>query len=233
MEAIILAGGLGTRLQSVVSDVPKSMALINNRPFLEYMLDYLIHSGIQRVVLAVGYKHEAISSHFGDRYKQLEISYSVENEPLGTGGAVRLAFWKITGDRALILNGDSMFRVDFRLMYERHIKKTADITIAMLKTDQAERFGTILVNKNNRITAFQEKNGEVKAGLINGGVYYIEKKFLMNPMFRGKFSLEKECFEPLVQRSRFFGYRSNAYFIDIGIPSDYNKAQDDFRQFKD
>jgi D-glycero-alpha-D-manno-heptose 1-phosphate guanylyltransferase len=233
MDAIILAGGFGTRLQSVVSDVPKSMALVNGKPFLAYMFENLLLHGIQRVVLAVGYKHEVIRDHFQFAYKQLEIDYSVENEPLGTGGAIRLAFWKISGDRALVLNGDSMFRVNYRQMYDQHIKKCAEVTIAVLKTQDAGRYGTIIMNRSNLITGFKEKSPTVRSGLINGGVYYVEKQFIMNSRFRGKFSLEKDCFETLVEESRFYGFRENSYFLDIGIPSDYNKAQNDFVKFSD
>jgi D-glycero-alpha-D-manno-heptose 1-phosphate guanylyltransferase len=233
VEAIVLAGGLGTRLQTVVSEVPKSMALINQRPFLEYLFDYLILQGVTKVVLSVGYKHEMISGHFGDRYKSLAILYSIEAEPLGTGGGIRLALWKIDGLRALAMNGDSLFRLDYRALMEFHLKKKADATVALKKISDTGRYGRVSVNRARRITGFEEKGQATGPGYINGGVYIIEKLFLMEPEFRGRFSIEKDCFETYYPSSRLFAFPEAAYFLDIGIPEDYIKAQNDFAAFTD
>ncbi len=233
MEAIILAGGFGTRLQKLVSDVPKSMALINERPFLEYLFDYLISQGVTRAVLSVGYKHEIIIDHFKKKYKTLEIDYVVESEPLGTGGGIRLAFWKIRGNRALVLNGDSLFRVDCQAMMDFHLKKKADATLALRKLNETGRYGRVSINRTRRITGFAEKNEQAGPGYINGGVYVIEKLFLMEPDFRGRFSIEKECFERSYADSKMYGFPADGYFLDIGIPEDYNRAQHEFAQFKD
>lgn len=233
MEAIILAGGYGTRLQSVVQDLPKSMALINQRPFLEYLLDELIRYHFSSVVLSVGYKREMIMDYFGSSYRDLQIQYAVEQEPLGTGGGVRLAFWKVTGDRAWVLNGDSLFRFDYPAMLDKHLKHNADVTMALRKLNQTGRYGRVMLNRNHRITGFVEKAGMNTSGLINGGVYILEKVFLMGPEFRGRFSLEKDCFEKSVNTSRLFGYPAKGYFLDIGIPEDYKKAQDEFKRFED
>lgn len=233
MEAIVLAGGFGTRLRTVVNDVPKSMAAINGRPFLEYMLDYLSSGGVTRVVLSVGYKHELIIGHFGNQYRNLEIDYAVESEPLGTGGGIRLAFWKVESSRAVILNGDSMFRIDLRGLYDFHNTKKADITIALRNLENTGRYGRVSVNRNRKITGFSEKDPEAGKGLINGGVYVIEKAFLMEPWYRGRFSIEKDCFESRFSESRMFGFISDNYFLDIGIPEDYQKAQHDFLDFGD
>lgn len=233
MEAIILAGGFGTRLQKVVSDVPKSMALINGRPFLEYLLDYLIGQGIQRVVLSVGYKREIISSHFGNRYRSLEIDYAVEEEPMGTGGGIRFSFWRIKGNRAVVMNGDSIFRMDIQALLTAHIAKKADASLALRKLSNTGRYGRVTLNRQRRITGFEEKNENAGPGLINAGVYVLEKAFLMEPHFRGKFSIEKDCFEKYFNISRMFGFPAEAYFLDIGIPEDYNKAQHEFAGFKD
>jgi D-glycero-alpha-D-manno-heptose 1-phosphate guanylyltransferase len=232
VETIILAGGFGTRLQSVVNHVAKSMALINNRPFLEYQLDYLIRQGTDKVVLAVGYKYESIQDHFGDRYRSVDISYSVEKEPLGTGGGIRLAFWKIDGPRALVLNGDSLFRLDYPALQDLHLKRKADVTLALRRMENTGRYGRILLNRNHRIIQFAEKNESAGPGLINGGVYIIEKTFLMEPCYRGKFSLEKDCFERCYGNSKMYGFPSDGYFLDIGIPEDYEKAQHEFAQFE-
>lgn len=232
MEAIILAGGFGTRLRQVVPDIPKPMAPVNGRPFLEYLLDQLINTGVTRVILATGHLHQVVSDHFGKHYRNLPLDYSVENEPLGTGGAIRLAFWKTEGDRALILNGDSYLGADFRLMYGKHMQNGAEVTLAVRKVKNANRFGLLELNRQNRITGFREKSKEPLAGWINGGVYFIEKRFLMAPDFRGKFSLEKDCFERYYNENRFFGFRTNGYFIDIGVPEDYRRAQGDFARFE-
>lgn len=232
MEAIILAGGFGTRLQPVVRDVPKSMALINYRPFLEYQLDYLITQGVRNVVLSIGYKRDVIINHFRKRYRSVEIDYAVEEEPLGTGGGIRFSFWKIKSDWAYVLNGDSIFHLDLRSFAEKHHKKKADITIGLRKLEQTDRFGRVILNRNHRITGFSEKDKAPGPGYINGGVYVINKTFLMDPFFRGKFSIEKDCFEKFYSTARFFGFPSDGYFIDIGIPEDFNKAQHDFGRFE-
>ena len=232
MEAIILAGGPGTRLQKVVSTVPKSMAVINQRPFLEYLFDYLISQGVTKAVLSVGYKHEIISDHFKDHYKTLAIDYTIESEPLGTGGGIRLAFWKIVGPRALILNGDSIFRFDYGSMLDFHLKKKAEATLALNELDQTGRYGSVSINRNRRITGFAEKEEKSGPGFINGGVYIIEKLFLMEPEFRGRFSIEKDCFQRYYPFSRMYGFPVDGYFLDIGIPEDYNKAQHEFAAFE-
>lgn len=232
MEAIVLAGGLGTRLQSVVRDVPKSMALINDRPFLEYQLDFLIASGISKVILSVGYKRETIMEHFGSRYRTMAIDYAIEEEPLGTGGGIRLSFWKIKSDMAFVLNGDSLFRIDLGLLLKKHREKKADITIALRKMEQTDRYGRVMFNRNRRITGFAEKNASEGPGFINGGIYLINKSFLMEPFFRGKFSIEKDCFERYYAGARFYGFPSDDYFLDIGIPEDYKRAQYEFDRFE-
>lgn len=233
MEAIILAGGLGTRLKPVVHDIPKSMAIVNHRPFLEYLMDFLITQEINQVVLSVGYKCEFIIQHFGNQYKSLKISYAVEKEPLGTGGGIRLAFWKIEGVRAFILNGDSFFRIDYRKMLSDHLRKKSTATIALRKLEHTGRYGRVCINRNKRIISFQEKNEQDIPGYINGGIYIIEKASLMEPEFRGKFSIETDFFESSYRENKMFGFPSEAYFLDIGIPEDYKKAQHDFAGFKD
>ena len=232
MEAIILAGGFGTRLQKMVSDVPKSMAPVNKRPFLEYLFDYLVSQGVTKAVLSVGYKHEIISAHFGEQYKSLEIGYAVEPEPLGTGGGIRLSMWKIAEPRALVLNGDSLFRVDLEAMMDFHLKKHADATLALRKLDETGRYGRVSLNRTRRITGFSEKDELAGPGYINGGIYIIEKLFLMEPEFRGRFSIEKDCFEQYYPHSKMYGFPAGGYFLDIGIPADYKKAQHDFAGFK-
>jgi len=231
MEAIILAGGFGTRLKEVVSEVPKSMAPINGRPFLEYLLDFLLSQGITRVVLSVGYLKESIINHFQRKYRNLEIDYAIEEEALGTGGGIRLSFWKIQSERAFVLNGDSLFRCDLPGMMEFHRTKKAVATLALRKVPDTARYGRVLINRSRRITAFLEKDGQPLQGYINSGIYIMEKQFLMEPCYRGKFSIERDCFEVLAGKERIFGFPADGYFLDIGIPGDFYKAQDDFKAF--
>jgi len=209
------------------------MALINNRPFLEYLLDYLIVQGVSSVILSVGYKHEVITNHFKRRYRSVQIDYAVEEEPLGTGGGIRLAFWRVKGDKAIILNGDSMFRADLAELEKSHLSKKADVTIALRKLKNTGRYGRVTLDRQRRIRGFEEKNENAGPGLINAGVYLMEKLFLMEPYFRGRFSIEKDCFERFYSTSRMFGFPAGGYFLDIGIPEDYQKAQDEFTGFKD
>ncbi|MFH1295819.1 MAG: nucleotidyltransferase family protein [Bacteroidota bacterium] len=233
MEAIILAGGLGTRLQQVVQDLPKSMALINGRPFLEYLLDFLKAEGVTHVVLSVGYKREAIMDHFGAMYQDIRIDYVVEEEPLGTGGGIRLALWKIEGIRLFAMNGDSLFRVDLNRMLEAHLLKKADITVALRELQETGRYGQVTMNRNHKIVGFTEKQQNVGRGYINGGLYIIEKTFFMEPEFRGRFSIEKDCFEQYFTTARIYGFPSRGYFLDIGIPETFKQAQDEFKRFND
>jgi D-glycero-alpha-D-manno-heptose 1-phosphate guanylyltransferase len=233
VEAIVLAGGFGTRLKDVVSNLPKSMALVCQRPFLEYLFDFLIAQRVTKVVLSVGYKHEVISGHFREHYKSLAVEYAIETEPMGTGGGIRLALWKIEGKRALVLNGDSLFRVNLRAMMDFHLKKKGVATLALRKLDDTCRFGRVSLKRGGRISGFEEKGLATGPGYINGGVYIIEKYFLMEPEFRGRFSIEKDCFERYYQDSKLYGFPSGGYFLDIGIPEDYLKAQHEFAAFTD
>ena len=230
-EAIILAGGFGTRLQRIVSDLPKAMAPVKGRPFLEYLLDYLQEQGITDVILSVGHLRDALMNHFGSGYRGIRIRYYVEEEPLGTGGGIRLAMWKVNDARAFAMNGDSLFLTDLRGLMEQHMKTEADVTIALRQAQDTHRYGRVTAGRNNRITVFSEKEATGSGGYINGGIYLVEKQFLLNPKFRGKFSIERDCFALMTNDSRIFGFPSTGYFLDIGIPEDYQRAQYEFTQF--
>ena len=233
MEAIILAGGFGTRLQKVVNDKPKSMAMVNDRPFLEYLLNFLTGQDIQKVILSVGYKHEMIEDHFKDRYKHLTISYAIEEEPLGTGGGIVNALQQVDGEMAFAMNGDSMFRIDLQAMLNHHVKSEADLTMALRFLEDTSRFGTVKIDSNKRVTGFVEKKTDSGEGYINGGIYLINKRFLTSTTFGKKFSIEKDCFEKCFKNSGFYGYPAKGYFLDIGVPEDYMTAQDEFKRFED
>lgn len=209
------------------------MALINDKPFLEYLLNFLTGQGIRKVILSVGYKQEMIREHFKDHYKHLVISYAVEEEPLGTGGGILNALQQAEGDSVFALNGDSMFRIDLVAMQVKHQKEAADLTMALRYMDDTSRFGTVKIDADKRVTGFYEKNDDSEPGYINGGIYLINKNFLVSSSFGKKFSIEKDCFEKCYKESRIFGYPANGYFLDIGIPEDYMTAQDEFRRFED
>jgi D-glycero-alpha-D-manno-heptose 1-phosphate guanylyltransferase len=231
-EAIILAGGLGTRLKEVVGDMPKPMAPVNGRPFLEYILDYLDHFEIEHVILSVGYKHELIIDHFGKKYKSVDIEYSVEESPLGTGGAIKKAFGYTFGKKAMVFNGDTMFRMNLLRLFDFHVIKSSDFTIVLRQVDDVSRYGAVERDDDYRIIRFNEKGEKSGKGMINGGIYLINKKFFEKIEFPEKFSIEKDCFEKMVHTFPFYGTICKQYFIDIGIPEDYQKAQDEFKEFE-
>ena len=229
-EAIILAGGLGTRLKEAVPDTPKSMALINGRPFLEYQLDYLDRWGLRRVILSVGYGKEKIMDHFGGQYKSLQIAYSVEEEPLGTGGAIISALQHVEGFSVFIFNGDTYFDVNLQRLDDFRRIKEADICLAMRFEIDPARFGMLEFDNNNRIIRFYEKPDGIEEGYINGGVYIVRKDFLLRFGLPEKFSFEKDFLQKYYQTEEIYGMRCFSYFRDIGIPEDYQKAIDEFKR---
>lgn len=232
-EAIILAGGFGTRLQSVVSDVPKPMAPINTIPFLNYIFDYLKFYNIERVVLSTGYLSEKISEYYKEEFNGIKISYTKEETPLGTGGGIRLAMLKCNTKNILVLNGDSFFDVNLNKYYNQYTSFHSDCTLALRKVDNAARFGTIKLGDMNVIKKFKEKDSIEKEGLINGGVYILNRDlFLAKTIEKNPFSIEKDFYETKINELNIFGFEYDGYFIDIGIPEDYTKAQDDFKRFK-
>jgi D-glycero-alpha-D-manno-heptose 1-phosphate guanylyltransferase len=225
-EAVILAGGFGTRLQSVVADVPKPMAPVNGKPFLEYLLNYALQQGIQHVVLSTGYKHEVIENYFGTSYKTLAISYAQEVTPLGTGGGIQLALKKCKEKNVVILNGDSFFEVDLKVMEQKHDAVKSEFSIAAKKMFNFNRYG-IIQTQGSKISAFEEKR-EVAEGIINAGVYIIDREKFLALNLPEKFSMEKDYMEKFFPTHEFNAFEFNGYFIDIGIPEDYEKAQEDF-----
>ncbi|MES2761253.1 MAG: nucleotidyltransferase family protein [Bacteroidota bacterium] len=232
-EAIILAGGFGTRLQAVVNDVPKPMAPVNNEPFLNYVFDYLRYYQIEHVVLSTGYLAETISEYYKNEYKGIKISYTKEETPLGTGGGIRLAMTKCVTNDVLVLNGDSFFDVDISMHYKNHISKRSDCTLALRKVDNAARYGTIVLGDLNVIETFKEKDNVERFGLINGGVYILNRElYLSKTEENSPFSIEKDFYEKRVDELNIFGFQYEGYFIDIGIPEDYKQAQTDFKDFK-
>lgn len=229
-EAIILAGGSGTRLKEIISDVPKSMAPINGRPFLEYQLDLLDRWGITRVVLSVGYQKESIEQHFGNKYRELELVYAEEEEPLGTGGAILNSLQYVKGYSVFILNGDTYFDVNLQRLDDFRRIKECDLCLAMRFEIEPARFGLLEFDNNNRITRFFEKSEGPEEGYINGGLYVVRKDYLLRFGLPEKFSFEKDFLQKYYQTEEFYGMRCFSYFRDIGIPEDYKKANEEFKR---
>lgn len=221
-EAIILAGGLGTRLKSKVSHIPKPMASIGGAPFLEYLLKYVKVYGIEHVVLSVGYKWEIIKDYFGEEYSGIQISYAPEKEPLGTGGGIRMGMNLIEGDHFYILNGDTFFDINLRDLSEFYFAHKSDIAITVKRKRNFSRYGTVSMDVSI-VTGFVEKR-PVISGLINGGVYITSKKIFDPFYLPDKFSFETDFLEKYISELKVCAMKCNEYFIDIGVPEDYEKA---------
>lgn len=229
-EAIILAGGFGKRLKTVVDDVPKPMAKINNRPFLEYLLSYLDFWGVNHVVISVGYQKEIIIQHFGKNYKGIDIDYATEDEPLGTGGAVKNAMTCIKGSHTFVFNGDTFFEINLRRLSDFRRIKECDVCIILKFVDNTSRYGAIEYDEDNRIVNFVEKDENAEEGYVNGGVYYLNKNEFLNHNFPKQFSIEKDYFQKYYSEEPFYALRCFSYFRDIGTPEDFKLAQDEFKQ---
>ena len=220
MEAIVLAGGFGTRLRAVVSDVPKPMAPVAGRPFLCHLLDDLVRQGYTHVVLATGYMHEAVEAFFGNRYRDLAVSYARETTPLGTGGAIVNGLQHCTEERITVLNGDTLFRVSHSpLLHDR-----SRLALLLRKVPDAGRYGSVVIDPTSGlVTAFREKDPDAGEGLINAGVYRLHRSLLAGHAPGQPFSFEREVLQAL--HEPIHAYPMEGYFIDIGVPDDYRRAQ--------
>ena len=221
-EAIILAGGLGTRLRSAVPDLPKCMAPVAGRPFLSYIIDYLLEQGVERFIFALGYKSGAIEDFV--RTKKLRHELSVEKEPLGTGGAIRLACTHAREENALVLNGDTFFGIDARMLAATHAENQAHCTLCLKPMQNFDRYGVVELGTGGRVHRFREKQFYEK-GLINGGVYALRVPHFLEQALPEKFSFEKDWLEKNDPARPLYGLVQDGYFIDIGIPEDYERAQ--------
>ena len=236
MQAILLCGGMGTRLRSVVSDRPKPMADICGKPFLQYLLEMLRDKGITEVIFALGYMGEMIEEYFQDGSAfGLKITYSYEEEPLGTGGAIRNALPKILEEEVLVLNADTYFPMDYQGLLRFHQENDGDFSLATRVVPDISRYGAVRRDAAGRILAWNEKlgdGGQPLAGEINGGIY-VMKKSLIAEIPEGKQSLEQDCIPKwLSEGKRIFGLPFEGYFMDIGIPKDYQQFITDVEQGK-
>lgn len=226
-EAIILAGGLGTRLRSVVSDVPKCMAPVNGVPFIHFIIIYLKKEGIDHFIFSLGYKSEIVIDYVNKTFTDLDIDYVIEDSPLGTGGAIKLACSKAKSSDVLILNGDTLFNINLKDFSAFHHDKKADFSVALKEMRNFSRYGSVEIDKNYAIKAFHEKT-YCEKGFINGGVYALNVNCFLHEPLPGVFSFEKDFLERNTGKKKFYGLECDYYFIDIGIPEDYDRFISDF-----
>jgi D-glycero-alpha-D-manno-heptose 1-phosphate guanylyltransferase len=224
MEAIVLAGGLGTRLRSRVADRPKPMAEVAGKPFLAWLLDYLGAQGVTAIVLSLGYRGEVIADYFGTHYRGLAIRYAVEETPLGTGGAIRLALGESRQDPVWVVNGDTMLCLDYRAMWAAHRSRSATpMTMALRRVADAGRYGAVSI-AGGLVTGFAA-GGASGAGLINSGVYLLSPRLFDGHDLPASFSLERDFLPRVAREGRIAGFVTDGWFIDIGVPEDYDRAQ--------
>jgi D-glycero-alpha-D-manno-heptose 1-phosphate guanylyltransferase len=227
-EAIVLAGGLGTRLKPVVTELPKSLAPVSGKPFLGYLLDYSLQQGIEKFIFALGYKTEQIEAFVRNHLPAGNYVFSIENEPLGTGGAIHRAAALVSSPNVIVLNADTFFAVSYLNLSIVHELQKADCTLALKPMKSFDRYGAVQIEKQV-ITGFSEKKYQ-KEGLINGGVYALSLEPFLQKKLPAIFSFEKDYLEKEYTNGRIRGLISDAYFIDIGIPEDYKRAEKELVQ---
>jgi len=228
-EAIILAGGLGTRLRPVVSDLPKCMAPVAGQPFLKHVIRYLLSQGIEKFIFSLGYKHEMIEGFLNDEFPTLHCECSVEQEPLGTGGAIYLACKRTKEENVLVVNGDTLFKADLEKAASFHIKNKADCTLLLKPMQGFDRYGAVELDDDYAVSSFKEKQNFQSAD-INAGTYMLDVEQFIDKDFPEKFSFEKDYLEKYYGERKIFGVIEDSYFIDIGVPADFQKAQEELRQ---
>lgn len=227
MQAVLLAGGLGTRLRSVVSDRPKPMALIGDKPFMEYVVHELSLHGIRDIIFAVGYKGSMVEEYFKDGSGfGVNVSYAYEEELLGTAGAIKNAGRFVTEDKFFVLNADTFYRMDYGRLTEMSRQEELDMTLVLRRVPDISRYGAAVLD-GNRLTGFNEKSAQAGSGTINGGIYLLKRE-LLSDIPDGKVSLENEMIPGWMKAGkRLGGFVNDGYFIDIGVPEDYFKFRED------
>lgn len=237
MQAVLLAGGLGTRLRSVVSDRPKPMALIGDKPFMEYVVHELSRHGITDIIFAVGYKGSVVEDYFGDgsRFEaadgsgSLKIRYAYEEELLGTAGAIKNAARLVTEDRFFVLNADTFYQIDYGRLVRLQQEMGLDLALVLREVPDVSRYGEAVLT-DNRLTGFNEKATQARPGTINGGIYLMSRE-LLSDIPEGKVSLENEMIPRWLGENRAIGgFVNDGYFIDIGIPEDYFRFIEDVKK---
>jgi NDP-sugar pyrophosphorylase family protein len=227
IPAMILVGGLGTRLRSVLPDHQKVVAPVAGRPFVFRLLDQLANAQVRQVVLCTGYKAEQVAGLVGDKYQGLRISYSSEPAPLGTAGALRHALSLVDSDTVLAMNGDSFCEVDLAAMWESHQRRQANATLAVVETSETRASGRVTFDEKDAITSFVEKGSRPSAGWINAGIYLLQRRVLESISPGRAVSIEREVFPAWIGRG-LYAYRTAGKFLDIGTPEAYTMAQQAF-----
>lgn len=232
MQAIILAGGLGTRLKSVVADKPKVLSLVAGKPFLHYVIQYLQKQGVTQFIFSLGYLSNQVLDFLKEQYPQLSFQYTIETTPLGTGGGIKKAIELATENDVIIVNADTFFDVDLKKMMQVHKAVNAQCTVSLKAMQNFDRYGTVEIDHSNRIVLFKEK-AVTKQGFINGGYLIFNKSYFLEATatLPEVFGYEKDFLEPNLQEMLVKGFISDGYFIDIGIPEDYAHAQEVFANF--
>lgn len=221
--AVVLAGGLGTRLRTVVADRSKVVAEVNGRPFLYYIFDQLANAGIRKVILCTGYLAENVRELLGDTYKTLSLSYSAEDKPLGTGGALRLALPLLGSDPVLVMNGDSYCDINLAEFASEHSSNLSKSSLALTTVPDISRYGAVTINADKKVCRFEEKGARTGAGLINAGIYLLSQEIISTLPSGVSISLERDVFPELI-RDGFHSFTCSGRFIDIGVPADYISA---------
>lgn len=225
VTAAVLAGGFGTRLRSVVSDLPKVLAPVNGRPFLAYLLERLERAGVKETVLLVGFKADMVQAAFGDRFGAMRVAYSTETEPLGTAGAVRLALPLLTNQTVLMMNGDSYCDLDFSAFLRCHREHDGGATLTLTHVDNASRFGRVHVDTADRVVRFEEKDPVPAPGWINAGIYLFQRELIEGIATGKAVSLERDVLPEWVAKQKVRAFRGGGRFIDIGVPESYGAAE--------
>jgi len=222
-EAIILAGGLGTRLRSAIGDLPKPLAPVGGRPFLQLLLSSLSRAGIDRVVLSLGHGAQPIRERFAT-CTHPHLTFAIEETPLGTGGAIRDSQRQIRGDHAFVLNGDTFVNLDFTAMEIAFKAARTKLAVALKRVPDVSRYGAVLV-ESSRVTGFVEKGLCHEDGLINAGVYLASRDLFEGTALPDSFSFERDFLPTNLTRLDALGFITDGFFIDIGVPEDYARAQ--------
>ena len=225
MQAIILAGGFGTRLQTVVKEVPKPLAPISGKPFLFWLVTYLQQQGINNFIFSLGYLHHQVEAFLKEEFPNLDYNCVIENEPLGTGGAIKLCLEKINEKDVIVINGDTFFNLNVKDFIEYYHNTHSDCCIAVTPMQNFDRYGSVTIDEQNIIHQFNEKK-YCEKGYINTGILILNKNIFLEKtrQLPQNFSYEKDFLEPNISQIKVTGYIAAGYFIDIGIPEDYYKA---------
>jgi D-glycero-alpha-D-manno-heptose 1-phosphate guanylyltransferase len=224
VTAAILAGGLGTRLRPALEGIPKVLARVGNRPFITFLLDQLVAAGIKRAVLLTGYRAEQVEQTLGNRYDGMSLSYSVEESPLGTAGALRRSLPQLKTETVLLMNGDSFCDVDVPGLVTAHRRRRAELTMALTHVPDASHFGQVKMVVNGKVTHFGEKQDGAGPGWVNAGVYIMAKSLIAEIPAAGSYSLERDLLPGWVKSRRIYGVKGSGRFLDIGTPASYAGA---------